>query len=178
MVTDMLSLKRIEAGAFEFRMREASLRDVVLKAAGLYQYSAMAEQIELKQDFNHDQDMLTVDEDRLVSAVQVLVENAIRYSHMGGTVTISTKEDAAHICISVRDEGWGIPEEELPKIFEKYFRGKIPHERMIEGTGIGLTIAKYIVERHRGRILVDTTLGKGSTFTIQLPCRQEVANDR
>ena len=174
MVTDMLNLKKIEAGAFKFRMREASLRNIIRKAVGHDRYTVMVRRIEIKEDFRHGQDLITVDEERLASAVQVLIENAIHYSDKGGKVIISTKEDGENVYISVRDEGWGIPEEELPRIFEKYFRGEIAHR--IEGTGIGLTIAKYIVERHGGGILVNTVFGKGSTFTIRLPRGQEVDN--
>jgi len=173
MITDMLNLKKIEAGAFKFRMREASLHNIIRKALGYYRYTIMVRRIEIQEDFRHGQDLIKVDEERLASAVQVLIENAIQYSDKGGKVTISTEEDGENVYISVRDQGWGIPEEERPKIFEKYFRGEI---NRIEGTGIGLTIAKYIVERLEGEILVDTAFGKGSTFTIRLPRGQEVDN--
>ncbi len=178
MVTDMLNLRRIEAGVFKFRMGKVSLRNVVRKAVDLYRYGAMVKQIEVGIAFGHQQDIIMADEDRLVAAVQVLVENAIDFSHRGDQVTISTEDEGDTVYVSVEDEGWGIPEKELPRVFEKYFRGEIAHRERIEGTGIGLAIAEYIVERHGGRISVDTVFGKGSTFTIHLPCSQEVDNGR
>ena len=84
-------------------------------------------------------------------------------------MTISTSNDQEAITISVRDEGFGIPEDELPHIFEKHFRGRIAAEKAIDGVGIGLTIAKHVVEQHGGTISVESTPGEGSTFTIRLP---------
>jgi signal transduction histidine kinase len=170
MVTDVLNLDKIEAGALRFQRQETSLKQIVQKVIRVHYYRAWRKHISLVEEYQHCRDQIFADPDRLASAIQVLVENAINYSYRGGRVTICTTDvGSGSAQIRVTDEGRGIPEEEIPRLFDKYFRGRFALEEHIDGNGIGLTIARYIVEVHGGSIKVQSTVGKGSAFTIRLP---------
>jgi two-component system sensor histidine kinase BaeS len=114
-----------------------------------------------------------VDSKRLMQVLNNLVSNAIRYTPPEGTVTISTgmmkTEDRLWSTVVVSDTGIGIPEEELPHIFERFYRGEKPRAMQISGTGLGLAIVKEIVELHGGRVTVESEVDEGSSFTIWLP---------
>jgi signal transduction histidine kinase len=103
------------------------------------------------------------------------VDNAIKYSHEGGSVEIGAREEGADISLWVRDTGMGIPHGEMERIFARFYRVDKARSRRVGGTGLGLAIVKDIVDFHGGRIKVESVLGKGSTFTVTLPGRQEVA---
>ena len=98
-----------------------------------------------------------------------LILNAIKYSPEETSVEVRAVEDAGHICVSIRDEGIGIPEDELPSIFDEFYRASNARAREKDGTGLGLSIARQIVERHGGKIWAQSELGKGTTVTFSLP---------
>jgi two-component system, OmpR family, phosphate regulon sensor histidine kinase PhoR len=103
-----------------------------------------------------------------------LLSNALNYSPEGGEVKISARVLGDFMEIKVADQGIGIPPEEIPKIFEKFYRVKDPKTRQVTGTGLGLSIVKGIVEAHRGSIDVESTVRVGTTFRILLPVMKEV----
>jgi two-component system phosphate regulon sensor histidine kinase PhoR len=112
---------------------------------------------------------ITGDERRLSSAISNLVSNAIKYSPDGGPVKITIRQKKRWVTLTVQDKGLGIPEDDLPSIFEPYFRVHTPATRRIEGSGLGLSIFKAIVEKHGGEVSVKSVEGKGSTFGFTLP---------
>jgi two-component system phosphate regulon sensor histidine kinase PhoR len=97
------------------------------------------------------------------------VDNAIKYSDAGGTVWIESQRDADQVTIRVRDQGCGIEQEHLPRLFERFYRVDKARSRRVGGTGLGLSIVKHIVQAHHGRVTVDSVPGQGSTFSIVLP---------
>ena len=103
------------------------------------------------------------DYDRLRQLFQNIVDNALKFSHEGGNVWITLMEEE-EIRIVIQDEGIGIKEEELPYIFEKFYKSKL--RQNAKGSGLGLVIAKYIVEKHNGKVEVDSVEGQGTTFTF------------
>lgn len=98
-----------------------------------------------------------------------IIQNAIKYTPEGGTVTISTEDNDHSVQIRISDSGIGIPEKDVPHIFERFYRVDKERSRKLGGTGLGLSIAKWIIDSHGGAISVDSTVGKGTTFTISLP---------
>ena len=98
-----------------------------------------------------------------------LIVNAIKYSPEGSRVTVSAGIEGDSVLVKVRDTGFGIPQPDLAKIFQRFYRVKNERTRMIIGTGLGLPIVKSIVEAHNGRIKVESELDKGSTFSVYLP---------
>jgi signal transduction histidine kinase len=111
-----------------------------------------------------------------------LVENALRYTPEGGRVVVSTGREEVDGCVwataTVADDGVGIPEEELPHVFERFFRGKRPQMSQVPGTGLGLAIVKEIVDLHGGCVKVRSKVGEGTAFTIYLPLAGRPATSR
>jgi len=114
-----------------------------------------------------------MDPERMRQVLDNLVGNAIRYTPEGGKVVVSAGKEEAEgrswATVTVADTGMGIPEEELPHIFERFFRGEKPRMMQISGTGLGLAIAREIVELHGGHMTVESKVDAGTTFTIWLP---------
>jgi signal transduction histidine kinase len=112
---------------------------------------------------------LRADVRKLTLAVSNLVDNAIKYGKEGGRVTVSGKIDPSGCTVEVKDDGPGIPPEELPRIFERFYRVDKGRSREMGGTGLGLSIAKHIVESHGGILRVESRIGVGTRFTIRIP---------
>ena len=117
-----------------------------------------------------DLPQIKADEDRINQVMTNLIGNALQYTPRGGHVTVAAAHDGHEIRVSVQDDGIGIPAEDLPHIFDRFYRVDKSRSRVSGGSGIGLTIAKYFVEAHGGRIRAESAgVGKGSTFTFTLP---------
>ena len=128
----------------------------------LYRYTAEAKRIKVEADFRHSAlaDTIQVDKVKMTGAIQNLIENTIKYSTEDTQVTVSTFDHDGWLHISVLDQGDGIPPEELPLIFQRHWRGRLSKESAVDGTGIGLSIAKYIVNA-RGQYLSAMRVGQG-----------------
>ncbi len=109
------------------------------------------------------------DAGRLQQVMHNLLENAMRYTEAGGRVTVRVEAAPGEALLSVSDTGVGIPEADLPYVFERFFRSKGSRATNPGGSGLGLSIVRWIVEAHKGRVTVESQLGRGSTFTVRLP---------
>lgn len=138
-----------------------------------FQAQAAAKGHTLTLEAMDDSLTVSVDLPRIQQVLQNLVGNAIKYTPEGGQITISAQRQDGMVWIDVRDNGLGIPEEALPRIFDKFYRVDADDRTDIQGNGLGLAIVKAIVEQHGGEIRVESTLGEGSTFRFSLPLVQE-----
>ncbi|MBW2064068.1 MAG: response regulator [Deltaproteobacteria bacterium] len=168
LINNLLDISKIEAGKGVQRKVPLDLEPIVREALSLMEAKAEERGIELVSSF-HDLKPLHADADSLRELVDNLVTNAINYSPEGGRVTVSARGLGEYLELMVEDTGIGIQEEEIPKIFDKFYRVKHPKTRRVMGTGLGLAIVKGIVEAHQGTISVESTPGKGTTFRILLP---------
>ena len=109
------------------------------------------------------------DSGRLQQVLHNLVENALRYTEPGGKIRVEVAAAPGEALLSVSDTGIGIPEADLPYVFERFFRSKRSRRANPGGSGLGLSIVRWIVEAHKGRVTVESAVGKGSTFTVRLP---------
>jgi PAS domain S-box-containing protein len=172
LVSNLLDLGRIEAGV-DLQLETVSVQDVVEKAARSVQPQSLQKRIALDVWIDPDSSpLIEADQALLEQAVQNLVENAIKYTGDGGKVKVSVKPAKDGLVFEVTDTGIGIAPVDQPRLFEKFFRVSHREARKEHGTGLGLAIVKSIAERHRGRVWVESQLGKGSTFSIWLPLRQ------
>jgi signal transduction histidine kinase len=171
LLNDLLDLQRIEQGTIELRLDAVDLNDLL--SAQVTLYSAQSEDHELRLDPADEPLVVYGDRDRLAQVIGNLLSNAIKYSPDGGVVRVSASLVGDDVWMWVRDEGLGIPAEHQQRIFTKFFRGDVGRERGISGTGLGLVLARQIVEAHGGEIGFESAAGEGSTFWLQLPAAAE-----
>lgn len=165
LVTELLSLARADAGQ-TLQVRPVEMDRLLLETYGEARRLAKGIKVTIK---DIDQISLTGDSDRLKQLMLILVDNAIRYTPTGGEVALSLTKNDRNAVLEVADTGIGIASEDLPHIFERFYRADKGRARVDAGTGLGLAIAKWIVEQHGGEISAASELGKGSTFTVRLP---------
>lgn len=166
---DLLDLARIEANR-PLRMEEFALLEVVQAVISDLQSRADSKAIEVSVDVAENL-LITADRDAIYQILVNLVDNAIRYTRPGGSVTVSAEGNEAGVSISVADTGIGIPEDEQARIFERFYRVDKGRSRESGGTGLGLSIVKHLVEAHGGKITVGSAPGEGSRFDIRIPSR-------
>ena len=169
MVDDLLFLSRSDSSMPAMELETISAVPFLSELAGRAEVLAREKGGVLRSDLRAE-GSLRADSTRLGQAVLVLVDNALKYGPPGGTVTLrSAVKRPGEISISVEDEGPGIPKEDLPRIFERFYRVDKARSRKLGGTGLGLPIAKTIVEAHGGHITAESRPGRGTRMSIHLP---------
>ena len=168
LVTGLLDLDRIESGVDQISEPidvEALVADVVLEHAE----SARLKQQELQQV--SDAALLIVNGDpmRLKQALSNLISNAVKYTPEGGQIAVRVSRVEQRVLIEVRDTGYGIPAAAQAKLFQRFYRAKAPGTENIAGTGLGLSLAKAVIDQHGGEITVESETGQGATFQVWLP---------
>lgn len=172
LVNNLLDLGRIEAGV-GLRVERISGVKIIENVINLLQPQATQKKIQLQfVDNNASLAILEADPALLQQALYNLVENAIQYTQVGGQVTASLEVRPSSVVFTVKDTGIGIAPLDLPHIFEKFYRSEGREAHQARGTGLGLAIVKSIAERHKGHVWVESQLGKGSEFSLELPFKQ------
>ncbi len=170
LVYDLQELSRVEAGAFELNIRPVLVRDLVEATVDRLGRQFEEKGVTLETDLPTGLPPVQVDEDRIGQVLLNLVGNALQYTPAGGQVCVKARRQGAELHISVSDTGVGIAPEHLSLIFTRFYRIDKSRARAGGGSGIGLTIAKHLVEAHGGRIWAESAgPGQGSTFTFSLP---------
>lgn len=172
LVEDLLDISRIESGKSTLIKQSTNIEQIVEYAASIIATEAASKRIVITSAYAHDTSRLVpIDNDRMTQVFVNLLANAVKFTPPDGTITIRTGNGSESIFVSIADTGVGIAESDLPRLFEKFYRAKQRDTdgKEIRGTGLGLAIAKQIVELHGGHIGAESTLGKGSTFTVELP---------
>ena len=167
MVQELLELSRIESGLVPLRLKPTPVADIVLPPVERLRPQAERAGLRLTVDLPPNLPPLLADAERAQQVVTNLVHNGIKFTPSGGQVTLSAEPVGDEVIISVRDTGVGIPADDLPRIFERFY--KADQARSGGGTGLGLAIAKHIVQNHGGRIWVESIEGRGSTIYVALP---------
>jgi two-component system phosphate regulon sensor histidine kinase PhoR len=168
-VTELTELSRIETGRAELRMTPLNLNLLVEEVAAQLKPLAQRQQVIIATDLATDLPTVRVDNNRIRQALVNLVHNAIKFNHPGGRVTVSTNVDRESVIVNVSDTGIGISKEDLPHVFERFY--KADKARSQGGSGLGLAIAKHAVQAHGGSIWGRSDEGKGSTFSFSLPLK-------
>jgi signal transduction histidine kinase len=172
LINTVLDIAKIESGQFTLNMTEYAIESVVETVRSATESLAQNKKLALKTDVANSLPIGLGDEQRLTQVLLNLVGNAIKFTD-AGEVRVTAKAVNGHFNVSVTDTGPGIPEEHQARIFEQFHQVDSSNTKAKGGTGLGLAIAKRIVEMHGGRIWVESTLGKGSTFQMELPTRAE-----
>jgi len=173
LVGDLLFLAQVEAGKLTLELGDVDLHDVVAEAVEAAKPSADERGIALRAAIDPTPSILG-DRSRLAQVLDNLVSNALKFTTSGGSVDVRLSSASGHAVLEVRDTGMGIAPGEQEQLFERFFRSSEATDRAIPGTGLGLAIVKAIVERHEGRIEVESATGNGTTMRVRLPVRAVV----
>jgi two-component system, OmpR family, phosphate regulon sensor histidine kinase PhoR len=169
LTNDLLKLSSIEAGKLVMDMRQVVVADLIQACIDTLRLRAEQKQLSLTAEYPNDLPTIRGDASRLREALLNLLENALQYTPAGGQVVIGSCVAESELIIAVSDTGMGIPEEDLHRIFERFYRVDDARSREVGGTGLGLSITKHLIEAHGGRIEVKSEVGRGTTFSLVLP---------
>jgi signal transduction histidine kinase len=172
LINTVLDIAKIESGQFSLALGEYAVESVVETVRAATESLAETKKLRLKTDVTKSLPFGLGDEQRLTQVLLNLVGNAIKFTDMG-EVRITATAANNHFTVAVADTGPGIPADQLTRVFEQFHQVDSSNTKAKGGTGLGLAIAKQIVEMHGGRIWVESTLGRGATFQMQLPIRAE-----
>jgi len=179
LINELLDMSKLEAGMFLLKREELEVKPILEEAAVSVERWKHTKDLQIQVRAAGSLERVYADKDRVVQVIINLLSNAIKFTPVGGVITVQAKVyngpipfDRRHVEISVSDTGIGIEESKIPLIFEKYKTVGAP-DTSLPSTGLGLSIAKQIVEVHGGRIWVESRVGKGSTFGFTIPCSPE-----
>ena len=168
-VENLSDVDNIQTGAARVRSQKVSLRKVVEDVILTFQDEANSRNIAINAEMGESPFHLDADEVKLSIALSNLVKNALQFTESGGHVTVNVQEDSGYFKVTVRDDGIGIPARDLPRVFERFFQVETHLTRRYGGMGLGLAVAKAMIDLHGGRIWAESEDSKGSTFTFLLP---------
>lgn len=171
-VENLSDVDNVQNGAARIRSHRVSLAKIAEDTILTFQDDAASKNITLKLETNGDPFYMDVDGVKISIAISNLVKNSIQFTDIGGHITVKVEEDSGYMEVSVTDDGIGIPARDLPRVFERFFQVETHLTRRHGGMGLGLSVAKAMVELHGGRIWVESQEGRGSTFTFLLPTNQ------
>lgn len=180
MVTDLLHLSRIDNATTQLDVELINFTAFITFI--LNRFDKMRSQdeekkYELVRDYPINSVWIEIDTDKMTQVIDNILNNAIKYSPDGGKITVSMKTTDDQMILSISDQGLGIPKQDLPKIFDRFYRVDRARSRAQGGTGLGLAIAKEIIKQHNGFIWAKSEYGKGSTFTIVLPYDKDAVKE-
>ena len=169
LIGDLLLLARADSGGLPLEWKPVEMDNVIFDV--YRQISRLENSVDVTVG-EIDQACVLGDQDRLKQLLLILVDNAIKYTPPGGKVTMSLRQENGWAVVTVSDTGSGIPPEDIPHIFDRFYRVEKARTRSQGGAGLGLAIAKWVVQSHGGKIEVDSKVGSGTTFTVKLPLRK------
>ena len=178
LIKDLLDLSKIEAGKMVQYMEPLSLQEVIQRVVDMMRAEAEGKKIDLQFSGPNQISLINADRNSMDGIFTNLISNAIKYTPEGGKVWVTLSEEGGFVKATVSDTGIGVKKEDLPRIFDKFYRVKTTETRQIIGTGLGLSIVQSIVDAHLGSISVDSEVGKGTTFTVLLPKESNPTNCR
>ena len=171
-VENLSDVDNIQTGAARVRNQRVSLTKIIADVILTFQDEAKSRNITLRSESGESPFHLDADGVKLSIALSNLVKNALQFTESGGHVTINVQEDSGYFKVTIVDDGIGIPARDLPRVFERFFQVETHLTRHYGGMGLGLAVAKAMIELHGGRIWADSEEGKGSCFTFLLPVEQ------
>jgi signal transduction histidine kinase len=172
LTTSLLDYSRFESGRVRLNLTKFDLTELLSESMEFMQMQADGKDIKIILNTVNRNLVVTADRDKIKQVILNLLNNAIKYNHPGGKVTITAHQTPTDLSFSIQDTGQGIPAEYIPRLFDRFFRAP-EMEKQSTGIGLGLTVCKQIVEAHKGKIEVTSISGKGSTFTVHLPLTLE-----
>lgn len=177
LISDILDLSRLESEQHALHKKPLDFSLIVENVLGLFNIQASRRGITFHIDIPEDLPLLVADEEMILTITKNLISNALKFSHDNGSIDIRVHHDGTTLVFSVADQGIGIPPEEIPRLFTKFYRVRSAGESGIQGTGLGLVLVKEAAEAHGGTVEVESDIETGSCFTVRIPCEQAVELD-
>ena len=174
LINNILDFSRIEAGRKEYEFKETNLADLVRSTLDSYRFQIEQNGFAFEEKISDDVPPVSVDREAIARSLLNLVNNALKYSKDDKYIRVSVYRTDGQVNLEVQDHGIGIPANEQEKIFEKFYRCGDPLVHNIKGSGLGLSLVRHIAQAHGGDVLVESTVDKGSKFTIALPLDRKV----
>ncbi|MEL7656596.1 MAG: HAMP domain-containing sensor histidine kinase, partial [Bacillota bacterium] len=171
LVNNLIDITKIDSQAFEIRLQNLDIVNVVEEITLSVVDFISNKGISLVFDTNIEEKIMAFDEEKIERIILNLLSNAIKYTPKGGSISVSIIDYGENVNIQIKDSGIGIPEDKLDLVFNRFYQISPLNTRQQEGSGIGLNLVKSLVEMHHGKISVDSDLGKGTNFNIDLPYR-------
>ncbi len=169
LIDDLLALSQIESRAVPLRVQSVNVRELVDHIAARFRAQLQERRVVFDNQITDSAPAVRGDVERLHQVFMNLFDNAVKFNTTGGRITVTADVQGAFLAVAVQDTGIGIPEADLPRIFERFYRVDKTRARELGGTGLGLAIVKHIVELHQGSVSVQSRLGQGTTFAVSLP---------
>lgn len=169
LIEDLLSLSRLESKSNYSSKEQVDMMKVINDTLSLLREKARKKSISLESDLPVSLPLIEANKDQMSRLMINLVDNAIKYTPRCGKVKVRSYNEGEKLILEVEDNGMGIPEKDLPRIFERFYRVDKARNRKLGGTGLGLSIIKHIIEEHQGQISVESKVGEGSKFIVELP---------
>ena len=173
LVKDLLQLSKLDYDKMEWNMKSLNILNIVRDCVVKMEMAARQKSQFLTFEALGELCEINGDKDRIEQVIINIISNAIKYTPENGSIKVAAKRLAKSVEISIADSGMGIPKEDLPRLFERFYRVDKARSRAMGGTGLGLSIAKNIVEAHKGSIRIESEYGKGSEVIISFPCQEE-----
>ena len=169
LIDDLFELSRLDSGTIEIQLKPSSIEEILDSSLDGMKAQISGRSLNLQSKLEGDIEPVLVDPHKIQRVMYNLIQNAIRHTPADGTIVIEAQDTGQMVRIDVADTGQGIPENDLDKVFDRFYRGEKSRSREYGGTGLGLAIARGIVESHGGRIWVESRPGTGSRFSFSLP---------
>lgn len=173
LVKNILDFSKIEEGKKEYEFVETDVAHLVSQQVKAFQKEEIQKDIKIQTHIDTDIPLLSLDKDALSQALNNLLDNALKFSPAGKEISVRVRKEPENVFIEIKDIGIGIPQEEMDKIFDKFYQGRSALKQSVKGTGLGLTLVKHTVEAHGGRISVKSKVGQGSTFSLMFPIKKK-----
>ena len=173
LVKNILDFSKIEEGKMEYEFEETDIPPLVRQQLKSFRQDEIHKDVKIFAHIAENIPPLQADSDALARAVNNLLNNAVKFSPQNPEIYVDARCEEDDLKISVKDRGIGISEEEIDKIFDKFYQGKNALRQTVKGTGLGLTLVRHIAEAHGGGVAVESIPGQGSTFSLILPLNRK-----
>jgi cell cycle sensor histidine kinase DivJ len=178
LINDLLDLSKIEAGKVDLTFESVPVNSLIQECVALMQPLANRERIIIRTSLATQLPNVVADMRSLRQILLNLLSNAIKFTDRGGSVTLSARREGERLALTVSDDGIGIAENDLERLGHPFFQARSSYDRPYEGTGLGLSVVKGLVELHGGRVEIGSRLGEGTRVTVHLPLDCERAATR
>lgn len=168
LINELLDLTRLESGQFPMEIQDVEVNELIRRILITYESKIDVKSLMVEVEFQHDHELAEADPNRLTQVLSNLIDNAIKFADYGGRLRLATMSDEKNVFVSVNNSGEPIPRASLPFLFDRFYKGDESRTRSVEGTGIGLSIVRKILEQHRQKIWVESDTIGGTTFTFTL----------